>query len=190
MLHKIINQREIKRETNVSLGRINEICANLSEINILKKSGQFYILQDPIELLQAIAFERSLNKLVYESMRLPYNTISDCENYLTKVLDFKNIRYAYTCFSGLKFYYEYHISYPLIHLYVDIENLEFLNDLESGQGPIPIIFLKVDNNDILEHRNMIKDKYVCDKTQVIIDLFSSGIGKEAAYQFLKVIRNG
>jgi hypothetical protein len=185
--NKIVNQRKIKSETNVSLGRINEICQGLREINILKKDGQHYVLSDPFELLKLISFERSLNRLELSTIRLPYNTINDCEKYLTEILNKNTTRYAFTCFSGLKFYYEYHISYPLIHVYID--NTNILKEIEAGQGPIPVIFLKIDNEDIIEESIKKDDKNVCDKVQILIDLYSSDLGKDAAYDFIKVIRN-
>lgn len=187
LLNNKINQRKIERETNVSLGRINEICAGLSEMNILKKRGLYYYMSDPFELLQVINYERPLNKLEIGTIKLPYNTIKECESYLSKTLDENNVKYAYTGFSGLKTYYEYHISYPLIHLYLD--NEDFINKIEIGQGPIPVIFLKIDNEDVINQSKEVDGKKVCDKIQVAIDLFSSGLGKDAAYHFMKVIRN-
>ena len=52
-----------------------------------------------------------------------------------------------------------------------------------------MVLVKPDYNFILDNRIKIDNNYVCDNIQIIIDLFSSGIGRDAAYKYLNVINN-
>jgi len=185
--HRIINQYKVSKDTEVSRSYVNAIIKNLRIQNIVTKKSQFYYLNDPFKLLQMISFSRPFNALKTYEFRLPVETIKNSEQIIQQHSLTNNIKYAFTMFSGLKRYYEYHISYPTIHTYVD--NIEEFEKIEKGEGPIPIVLIQPDFNYILQNRKKIDDEYVCDEIQVIIDLFSSGIGRDAAYKYLKVILN-
>lgn len=187
MKNRIINQYEVSKDTKVSRSYVNKILKNLSIQNIVVKKSQFYYLKDPFKLLQIISFERPFNALKTYEFRLAVDTIKGSEKILEKYCLGNKIKYAFTMFSGLKRYYEYHISYPSIHAYVD--KVEEFERLEKGEGPIPIVLIQPDYKFILENRKKINGDYVCDEMQVIIDLFSSGIGRDAAYKYLKVIND-
>jgi hypothetical protein len=141
-----------------------------------------------MKLLEKISFDRSFKKLEIDNFRLPTISVIETEKYLVRFFNSLNIKYCFTGFSGLKHYFEYHISYPLIHIY--IPNTVTLNKIERGEGAIPVIALKPDRNEIFNEAKKFQNIYVCDKTQVAIDLFSSGIGRDAAIKLLEVDDNG
>lgn len=187
MNNRIINQYEVSKKTNVSRSYVNFIIKNLRSLNIVTRKSQFYYLNDPFKLLQMISFERPFNQLKKYEFRLSADTIKSSEQIIKKYSDANKIKYALTMFSGLKRYYEYHISYPTIHAYV--EDLDKYNTMQKGEGPIPVVLIQPDYFSILDNRKQIDDYYVCEDMQIIIDLFSSGIGRDAAYKYLNVMRN-
>jgi len=183
LLNQEFTQRKIARETNVSLGYINEVINYLTTINIVTKTTRSYILWDKVKLLEKISLDRPFTNLIIDKFRLPTTTIQETENTITNTL--KNKKYALTAFSGLRRYFEYHIGYPTVHLY--IEDKTALDLIEKGEGAIQVIALKPDLENILKERKKINKAYVCDKQQIIIDLFSSGTGRDAAIKFLEAI---
>jgi hypothetical protein len=185
--YKLINQANVSKKTGVSTSYIHDIVKYLKQVEIVTKRGQFYYLSDPFKLLQLISFERPFNSLQTHELRLETNNITDSESLLTRILSNYESKYAFTMFSGLRRYFEYHISYPMVHLYIDEESI--INQITRGEGPIKIWLIDADYDFILRNRKKIGDYYVCDKEQIIIDLFSSGIGRDAAYKFLKVTEN-
>lgn len=174
-------QRQVSRETDVSVGYVNEIINYLLDIGIVARTTKGFILWDTIKLLEKISFDRPFTSIETDRLRLPTRTIQDTENEISNKLQGKN--YAFTVFSGLRRYFEYHISYPIVHLYVEEKNS--LDLLEKGEGPIQIVILRPDLENIMKEKKKIDEAYVCDKEQVIIDLFSSGIGRDAAIKFLE-----
>lgn len=187
MKNRVINQYEVSKRTKVSRSYVNYILMNLKALNIVTRKSQFYYLNDPFKLLQMISFERPFSQLKTYEFRLPTDDIKNSEQIINNFSEANKIKYAFTMYSGLKRYYEYHISYPIIHAYVgDINKYE---NLQKGEGPIQIVLVKPDYNFILQNRIKINNDYVCDNIQIIIDLFSSGLGRDAAYKYLNVINN-
>lgn len=187
MKNRVINQYEISKKTKISRSYVNHIIMNLNALNIVTKKSQFYYLNDPFKLLQMISFERPFIQLKKYEFRLPTDNIKNSEQIIKKYSEENKIKYAFTMYSGLKRYYEYHLSYPLIHAYV--EDIDKYENLRKGEGPIQIVLVQPDYDFILDDRIKIGDDYVCDAIQIIIDLFSSGIGRDAAYKYLNVINN-
>lgn len=184
--NKIINQKKMSVNTNVSPAYINKIMMYLKKLDIVTKKSQFHYLNDPFKLLQLISYERPFNGLKKMEIRLEIDNIIDSENVIKKICDNNNIKYSFTMFSGLRRYYEYHINYPSVHSY--IENMEIINQFPRGEGPIPIIFIEPDHKFILNDVEKINNFTICDKEQILIDLFSSGIGRDSAYKFMNVIK--
>jgi hypothetical protein len=184
--NKIINQKRMSEKVKVSTPYINDIMMHLKQLDIVIKKSQFYYLNDPFKLLQLISYERPFNGLKKMEIRLEIDNIIDSEKIIKKICNDNNIKYSFTMFNGLKRYFEYHINYPSIHLY--IENMEIINKFPRGEGPIPIIFIEPDHKFILNDVEKINDFIICDKAQILIDLFSSGIGKDSAYKFMNVIK--
>lgn len=176
------SQTEISQITGVSIGLVNRVIHNLVEYEIVTTEYGKCVLKDKIKLLEKISFDRSFKKLEIDTFRLPTISINESEKYLANIFDNLNVKYCFTVFSGLKHYFEYHISYPLIHVYVS--NIHIINDVERGEGLIPIIALRSDRTDIFQKASKIQGMYVCDRIQVAIDLFSSGIGRDAAVKLM------
>jgi len=62
---------------------------------------------------------------------------------------------------------------------------ETIEKVEQGEGTIPVVVLKTDRPDIVE-QSITKAGYrICDKIQVLIDLYSSGVGRDAAIRFYR-----
>ena len=71
----------------------------------------------------------------------------------------------------------------MVHIYIRDPNV--LNHLEKGEGAIPVIVLKPDRPDIFLDSFRINDTVICEKMQVLIDLYSSGLGRNAAIRFYR-----
>lgn len=186
--HPVSSQLEISRKTEVALGYVNKIVNYLYDINIVAKKSRRCILREPIRLLELISFERPLKWLEVASFRLPTTSIIKSEELIGNICQKHQVGYAFTVFSGLRRYFEYHISYPSVHVYVDDE--EVVERIERGEGAVPIILLKPDRPDILAGSSEIEGYGVCDRIQIIVDLFSGGLGRDAAMKFLEVIQRG
>jgi len=160
----------------------------LVEYEIVTSEYGRCVLKDRVRLLEKISFDRSFKKLEIDAFRLPTIYVNESEEYLAQFFDNSNVEYCFTVFSGLKHYFEYHISYPLIHVYVS--DVPAVNDVERGEGSIPVIALRPDRPDVLQEARKSQGVYVCDRIQVAIDLFSSGIGRDAAIKLLEAHPGG
>jgi hypothetical protein len=178
-------QREVTRKTSVGLGHVNEVINYMVSIGVVGRSEKGYVLRDPVRLLEKISFDRPLNSVEVSRFRLPTTTIDETEKMVAAKLAAIGTGYAFTVFSGLRRYFEYHISYPMVHLYVGDDSA--LGHLEPGEGPVQVVALRPDIEGILEDSVEIGGVKVCSREQVIIDLFSSGVGRDAAIKFLEAI---
>lgn len=182
------NQLAVSQETGVAYGRVNEVVNFLFDLGIVSKGWRRCTLEDPVRLLEAIALERPLNRTVRSCFRLEATSVREGEEVLRRASQRGGARYALTVFSGLRRLYEYHITYPSIHSYVSDVGLE--REVPHGEGPITLFLLSPDHPDILKTVREIDGFSVCDPTQVAIDLFCSGVGRDAAIKFLEVVRRG
>jgi hypothetical protein len=174
-------------ELHIPITTINYTINSLEKIGIVKNENKYYKLTDAFLLLQYISMNRPFNSINSKSIRLPFNEVNKIENYINNIFKDNDIKYGFTCFSGLRRYYEYNISYPIIHTYVS--DIDIVEKIQKGEGPIPVVVLKPDNDSILKQTLLFNNYYICDKIQIIIDLFSSGIGRDAAYKYLMVLSN-
>jgi len=186
--HPETSQLELSNETEVALGHVNKIINYLYDLNMVSKKSRSCILKDPVRLLEKISFERPLKRLEAATFRLPTTSIAETEEILDKTCERNNIDYALTSFSGLRRYYEYHISYPSIHAYVSDPEIE--SKMEHGEGVIPVTLLEPDRLEILAESREIDGLKACGRVQIVVDLFSSGYGRDAAMKFLEVIQLG
>ena len=181
--NRVSSQSKISKETKVAIGYVNEVIHELSDQNIVTIEYGKCSLVDYVRLLEKIGFDRPFQKLRVTEFRLPTRTITETEERLATYCDNRGLRYAFSVFSGLKYYYEYHISYPTVHIYVDKPS-ELLQ-MEKGEGVIPVVVLYEDRPDIFDESTMMKNRHVCEETQIIIDLFTSGIGRDAAIKYYR-----
>jgi hypothetical protein len=181
--NRVSSQSNISKETRVAIGYVNEVIHELFDQNIVTIEYGKCSLVDYVRLLEKIGFDRPFNKLRITDFRLPTRTITETEERLATFCDNRGIRYAFSVFSGLKHYYEYHISYPTVHIYVDKPSELF--EMEKGEGVIPVVVLYEDRPDIFNESSTMKNRHVCDEIQIIIDLFTSGIGRNAAIKYYR-----
>lgn len=181
--NRISSQTEISHETGVAIGYVNEVVHELFDLNIVNIGYGKCTLIDHVKLLEKISFDRTFKKLIFKEFRLPTSSIKDTESNLVYFCESRNIEYAFSVFSALKHYYEYHINYPTVHIYM--KNPLEITELEKGEGVIPVIVLKLDRQDILTNSIKRNNQKVCDKIQLVIDLYSSGIGRDAAIKFYR-----
>ena len=186
--HPETSQLELSKKTGVALGLVNKIINYLYDLNIVYKRSRGCVLRDPVRLLEKISFERPLKRLEAATLRLPTTSIDETEAVINDACHRNNIDYALTSFSGLRRYYEYHISYPHIHAYTSDPELE--RKIERGEGAIPVTLLNPDRPEILADSREIDGLRACDRIQIVVDLFSGGYGRDAAVKFLEVIQHG
>jgi hypothetical protein len=188
LANKNTTQLDLSRKTKVALGWTNEVVNFLYDRGIVSKSWGQIELVAPLQLLEIIAHERPVSKLVKDSFQLEVSSIAEGEELLKKVCKERKVKYGLTVFSGLKRFFEYYIAFPEIHAYVSDQQIRKF--LPHGLGPITLTLLHPDQQDILNETKIIDDFSVCSPTQVVIDLFCSGIGRDGAMKFLEVIRDG
>jgi len=157
----------------------------LVSIGVVGRPERRYVLKDPVRLLEKISFDRPLDTIKVDTFRLTTTDIDETELVVSSLLEERGVEYAFTVFSGLRRYYEYHLAYPMVHLYT--ECMEVLDDLEFGEGVIQVVVLKPDRGSILGKAREVRDVKVCSREQVIVDLFSTGFGRDAAIKLLEAV---
>lgn len=186
--HRETNQFYISRETGVSYGWTNEVINYLYDRGIVSKSWRRCELDEPLQLLEFIALERPLEKLVMSSFQLEVSSIADGEELLARACEATKTTYGLTVFSGLRRFYEYYITFAEIHAYVSAEGVT--NLISSGRGPIALKLLAPDQQSILKETSRREGFSICSPIQVVIDLFCSNTGRDAAVKLLELIHNG
>jgi len=186
--HKKTNILGISRETRIAYGWTNDVVNFLYDRGIVSKGWRRCELKDPLQLLEIIALERPISKLVKDSFQLEIMSIAEGEELLKRICKERKVKYGLTVFSGLKRFYEYYIAFPEIHAYVSDQQIK--EYIPRGQGPITLSLLHPDQQDILNETKIIDEFSVCSPIQVVIDLFCSGIGRDGAMKFLEIIRDG
>jgi hypothetical protein len=183
-------QRQIHRDLGTSIGWINEVVNSLYEARIVKKGKRRRLeLEDPYALLDLISYQRPLQRLIQETVRLEITDIKLAEKRLKEICDRNQLNYALTVFSGLSRYLAYYITFPTIHTYVNNPK-QLSQQLPKGRGPITIEILKPDYQNILKNAKDVNNFHVADHTQVVIDLFCLGsAGRDAATKLYEKIRN-
>jgi len=185
LTNKRTNNLEISRETGVAYSWTNEILNFLYDRHIVSKGWRTFELKDQFKLLEAVALERPINKLVTASFRLETSSVIEGEAILKRICEKWGVKYGFTVFSGLRRFYEYYISFPEIHVYVSDKKIE--KNIPHGLGPITVSLLQPDQKSILDETKKINGFSVCSPIQVAIDLFCSNIGRDGAIKFLEVI---
>ncbi|MCW4051079.1 MAG: hypothetical protein NWE89_15250 [Candidatus Bathyarchaeota archaeon] len=181
--NRISSQTKISNETEIAIGYVNEVLHDLADLDIVKIGYGKTTLIDYAKFLDKISMDRSFKKNIKKTFRLPTLSIVETENMLKRYCNINKIDYAFSGFSALRHFYVYHISYPLVHIY--IQNTDDLIGLEQGEGAIPVVVLKPDRPDIFLNSFLINDVSICEKMQVIIDLYSSGLGRDAAIKYYR-----
>jgi len=64
------------------------------------------------------------------------------------------------------------------------------NHIPHGRGPITLSLLCPDQGGVLEETRNLEGFSVCSAVQIVVDLFCSGVGRDAAIRILDVIRDG
>lgn len=186
--HKRTNQLKISSETGVAYGWTNEVINFLYDRGVVSKGWRRCELIDAPQLLEIIALERPLNTLVRGSFRLEALSVEEGEKLLKQVCEELEVKFALTVFSGLKRFYEYYISFPEIHAYVSNEDVK--TAIPHGRGPITLNLLYPDHPSILRDITEIEGFWACSPVQVVIDLFCSGSGRDAAIKLLELLHDG
>lgn len=185
------NQTEISRFTSASKSQVNRLVNNLIAVGVLRRvSNRLLEVSDPIRLLDKVAFERPLSKLVRKEIQLEYSEVNRVEDAIRKTCERSKIKYAFTCFSALDKYYRYHITYPTVHVYTN-EHTELENKLPLGKGAVLVQMLVPDHEIIMQTARVKGDFVIVDPVQVVIDLFCLGsIGRDGAIKLWEVVKSG
>jgi hypothetical protein len=186
--HQRTNQLEISRKTGIAYGWVNEVINFLYDRGVVSKGWRQCMLKEPVQLLEIIALERPLDILVKESFRLEALSIAEGEEQVRRAFDENRVKYGLTVFSGLKRFYEYYITFPRIDVYVSDESAGRF--IQQGRGPVTVNLISPDYPSILRETEKIEGFSVCAPLQVVIDLFCSGVGRDAAMKLLEAIHNG
>lgn len=186
--HGRTNQLAISSETGVAYGWTNEVINFLYDRGVVSKGWRRCELVDAAQLVEIIALERPLNSLVRASFRLEALSVEEGEKLLKHVCEEQGVKFALSVFSGLRRFYEYYITFPEIHAYVSNEDVETV--IPHGRGPIMLNLLYPDHPSILKDVKEIGGFWICSPVQVVIDLFCSGSGRDAAIKFLELLHDG
>lgn len=68
--------------------------------------------------------------------------------------------------------------------YTSINHLNYLRLRRERASSLLSSFTRMDQTFLINHLPM-KNRHVCDETQIIIDLFTSGIGRDAAIKYYR-----
>jgi len=177
---------EVSKAMGVSYGRSNEVVNFLKDAGIVSVGWRRCELVDAIRLLEILAFQRPFEKLLVSSFNLESLSIAEGENLLRESCRRNRSRYGLTVFSGLRRFMEYYITYPAIHVYVEDQRVS--ERIPKGNGPVSINLLSADHSSILGSSVEVEGFSVCSRAQVIIDLFSSGLGRDAAIKLVEMMR--
>ncbi len=185
------SQTEISRFTGASKSQVNRLVNNLIDAGVLRYVKNHLLeVSDPIRLLDKIAFERPLSKLVRKEIQLEYSEVDRVEDAIRQTCAHSKIKYALTCFSALNKYYQYHITYPTVHVYTN-EQTELENKLPLGRGAVLVQMLVPDHEVIMQTARVKGGFILVDPVQVIIDLFCVGsIGRDGAIKLWEVVKSG
>jgi len=184
--HPRANILRISKATGVSYGWSNEVVNFLKSAGIVSVSWRRCDLVDAIRLLEILAFQRPFDKLTARSFNLEALSIAEGESMLRESCRKERLRYGLTVFSGLRRFMEHYITYPTIHAYV--EDIQISNRIPKGNGPVSINLLSPDHSNILDGSVEVDGFSVCSRAQVIIDLFSSGLGRDAAIKLVEMVK--
>ena len=188
--HPVTYQRQVHRDLGTSLSWTNTVLTSLHEAGITRKGKwRRTELEDPYALLDLLAWQRPLQRLIEATVRLELTGLADAEKRLRETCKKAQLKYALTAFSGLSRYLAYYITFPTIHTYTN--NPQQLSQLlPKGRGPITIQILSADYADILPTTRNIDNLNVVDPIQVVIDLFCLGsAGRDAATKLYEMIRS-
>jgi hypothetical protein len=180
------NMLEVSRATGISYGWTNEVVNFLKGAGIVSTGWRECKLVDAVRLLEILAFQRPFYKLTAHSFTLEAFSVAEGEDLLKECCQKRGMRYGLTVFSGLSRFMEYYITYPIIHAYVEDEDIA--DQLPKGNGPISIKLLLADHSNILKNVVDVEGFSICSRAQVIIDLFSSGVGRDAAIRLLEMMK--
>jgi hypothetical protein len=186
--HKATNQFKVSSETGVAYSWTNEVINFLYDRGVVSKDWRRCELVDAAQLLEIIALERPLKNLVRASSGLEALSVREGETLLSNICEELNVEFALTVFSGLEKLYEYYITFPEVHAYVSSDKVKTF--IPQGRGPVTLTLLAPDFPSIFRDRKRIEGFWVCSPAQLVIDLFCSGSGRDAAIQLLEAIQHG
>lgn len=192
LTHAKTSQKEIAKETQVSLGMVNKVISKLRERDIVAYKKRELRLLEPWKLLNEVSWERPLGKLKIQDFYIPQlRDVRETENYLDNICSQNNTRYALTLFSGVNRYVAYSMRYDAIYSYVE-PTKRLLEFLATSQGRfrkgMRLELFRVDSPDILHEATTIDGLVVCSPTQVLIDLSSYGhAGRDIAVKLYQEI---
>ena len=192
LTHVKTSQKEIAKETQVSLGMVNKVISKLMERDIVAYKKRELRLLEPWKLLNELSWERPLGKLKIQDFYVPQlRDVKETENYLSSICSRNKTRYALTLFSGVNRYVAYSMRYDAVYSYVE-PTKRLLRSLARSQGRVRkgvrLELFRVDSLDILAEATTIDGSVVCSPTQVLIDLSSYGnAGKDIAVKLYQEI---
>lgn len=192
LTHEESTQLGISEETGVSLYQVHDVVKYLTDVAILQEGsrrGARVVLSDPIRLLDAISLDRPLSRLVVDTVRLELTDVAEAEKLIANISKKQNLRYAFTCFSGLNKYIEYYIAYPAVHVY-SANAEKIVKTLPLGRGTATVNILQADQSQF-EQVKTVRGSNIVIPLQVVIDLFCLGAeGRDGAiklYESLKKV---
>jgi len=184
--HPRTNILEISKVADISYGWTDEVVNFLRDVGIVSVGWRSCELIDALRLLEILAFQRPFGRLTVRSFNLEALSITEGENLLRESCRREHLRYGFTVFSGLSRYMEYYITYPTIHAYV--EDIRISHQIPKGNGPVSLNLLQADHSNILGDSSELQGFSVCSRAQVMIDLFSSGLGRDAAIKLVDMVK--
>ena len=190
LTHVKTSQKEIAKETQVSIGMVNKVISRLRERDIVAYKKRKLSLLEPWKLLNEVSWERPMAKLKIQDYYIPQlRDVKETEKYLNNVCGRYKTRYALTLFSGATRYVAYSMRYDAVYSYVE-PSKSLLKFLARSQGRVGegmrLELYRVDSSDVLDEAATIDDSVVCSPTQVLVDLSSYGYaGKDIAVKLYK-----
>ncbi len=172
---------ELAEAAGVSTGLTSKVLKQLIEKDWILHSSEGYILKSPKELIRGWASEYNVKlapKIEYYSI----DSIVEIEDKIQKFAKEKNIRYAFTGFSGAA-RISPSVRYNRVHVYIGeaLDELAEYAGWKKGLSGSNITVMSCPDSQLLNITNRIKDVEIVPISQLCLDLLGlPGRGEEAA----------
>lgn len=169
--------RQLSIKEDISYGWAYDTIQNLIQQGIVEKKDTYVKIVDIDKLLNGIAWERPFETLKKEEINLEYNKTHKAAKDISKMLNQKNIKFAFTSFTAGGLYTGYAIRMDSIYIYLNRDERDFFKKIfktPKKDGIKAQIYLP--DRDVFSETKKIEQIVVVSPSQALLDLAGLGYG--------------